>query len=119
MKTLNRIGGWMAGAWLLALVCGLPAMDAQGAAAIKKAPPKQQQARGSVVSCDEKMLILRVKKGEEIKFKITEESKFGDKGAIKTHADFKAGNHVLVTYVASRGERILKQVVAVVKHINP
>ncbi len=118
MKTTNVLFAWMVSGWLLGCMVGPLVMEAHAAGAKPAAPPKQQQLSGSVVSCDEKALIVRVRKGEEIKFNITIETKFGEKGAIKSAADFKSGNHVRVTYVRSRGERTLKQVVHVVKHIN-
>ncbi|MBI5685906.1 MAG: hypothetical protein HZC54_12610 [Verrucomicrobia bacterium] len=114
---MNRLFTRMLSGWVLAFLCGLPVTETLAAGA-KSVPPKPQQIRGSVVSCDEKALILRAGKGEEIKFTITMESRFGEKGAIKSAADFKPGNHVLVTYVRTREGRILKQVVHVVKHIN-
>ncbi|OHE79862.1 MAG: hypothetical protein A2107_03050 [Verrucomicrobia bacterium GWF2_62_7] len=118
MKTTNGLFAWIATGCLFTSLIGLPLTETQAASRKPVAPPKQQQISGSVVSCDEKVLTVRVRKGEEIKFNITIETKFGEKGAIKSAADFKPGNHVRVTYVRSRGERTLKQVVHVVKHIN-
>jgi hypothetical protein len=114
---MPRLLSWITAASLLAVVMVLPSPETRAAA--KAAPaPKPQQLNCSVVSCDEKVLVVRIKKGEEIKLSITAETKFGEKGAIKSAADFKPGNHVHITYVRNRGERVLKQIVHVVKHIN-
>lgn len=103
---------------MLASVVGTWVVETHAAAAKPATPPKQEQLSGSVVSCDEKTLVVRVKKGQEFKFSITDETKFGEKGEIKSAADFRAGNHVRVTFVRNHGERILKHIVPVVKHIN-
>ena len=118
MKTQGRLWKWIVSVGLFIFLWGGWAGEAHAAAAKPAAPPKPQQLRGSVVSSDEKMVVVRVRKGEEVKFSVTSESRFGAKGEIKTAADFKPGNHVEVTYIRSRGGRILKQIVTVVKHIN-
>lgn len=117
MKTMHKLFSWIITGCLLALLCGPAVTEASAANKKTAAPQKEQQTRGTVVSCDEKTLVLRVGKGAEVKFDITIETKFGDKGG-KSYGDFKAGNHVQVTYVKGHGGRTLKQIVHVVKHIN-
>lgn len=117
MRTTNKLFAWIVAGLLLTFMAGPPVTETRAASAKPAVPPKQYQLNGSVVSCDEKALVVRIKKGEEIKFTITIETQFGPKGAIKNADDFKPGNHVKVTYVRERGERILKQVVPVVTHV--
>lgn len=117
MKIIQRLFAWTVTALLLASISGPLATEAH-AATKPAALPKPQQINATVVSCDEKTLTVRTRKGEELKLTINIESQFGPKGTLKGPVDFKAGNHVHVTFVKDHGERVLKQVVHVVKHIN-
>ena len=119
MKTKNALLGCLVCGWLFAFILALPVTGAQPAGGKQAAQQKPRQASGSVVNCDDKTLVIRIRKGEEVKFIITSETRFGSKGSIKSAADFKPGNHVQVTYVRGQGgDRILKQVVPVIKHID-
>jgi hypothetical protein len=118
MKAIYGVCAWAVTLLLLAFVAGPLPTESRAAGAKATTPPKPQQLYGNVVSCDEKTLIVRSRKGEEFKFSINIESQFGPKGSSMNITHFKAGNHVQVTYVRNRNERVLKQVVHVVKHIN-
>jgi len=118
MKRTNKLFAWTVTALLLAFINGPLATEVRAASAKPAVPPKPQQLNATVVSCDEKTLTVRTRKGEELKLTINIETQFGPKGTLKGPVDFKAGNHVQVTFVRSHGERILKQVVHVVRHIN-
>ena len=118
MKITNRLFAWTVTALLLTFINGPPAIEVRAASAKPAVPPKPQQFNATVVSCDEKTLTVRTRKGEEIKLTINIESQFGPKGSFKGAVDFKAGNDVRVTIVRCHCERILNQVVPVVKHFN-
>ncbi len=119
MKTKNTLLGCLICGCLFAFSVALPVPGAQAAGGKPAAQQKTHQIRGSVVSCDDKTLVVRINKGQEIKFIITSETKFGSKNSAKDSPDFKSGNHVQVTYVKGHGDdRIAKQVVHVVRHVH-
>ena len=118
MRTAQRLFVWIIGALLFASVAWPWTVEVGAGEAKTTAPPKQHQLSGSIVSSDEKTLVVRSKKGKETRFTITIETKFGPKGAIKNADDFKPGNHVQVTYVReSEGELVVKQVVPVLTRV--
>ena len=119
MKTTNKAFAWARAAGLFAVFSSGPLWTEARAGDGKPAvPPKPQQLNAIVVRCDENTLVVGNKKGKETTFTITIETRFGPKGSLKNPEDFKAGNHVHITYIKGEGGKlVVQEVVPVLTHV--
>lgn len=119
MKTTHKtVTRFLAAGLFVAFATGPLLTKTNGADGKPAVPQKPRELTAIVTRCDDKALVVRNGKGKETTFAITLETRFGPTGSLKNPEDFKAGNHVRVTYIKGEGGKLVaQQVVPILSHV--